>query len=315
MDFIDSALIRLADPASRAAVFDDAALEQMTQSAYDVAALSLSGPYSPVFDKLRLGVSVAPLGVAEGVIRNQNGVPTADVDIQLGGLGPLLPARVDALWYGSIVARAVAADSRIDKVRATFAVGDIDAAIIKDLGALPTDPAALETARRTAVITELKAGMAQPDLLTDGAFDAWLAQIGVASASDLVANRRGTQGTGILQVGFSNPGAGQQATPTALPIVAAILIRDTGFSVAQLLMESKLVRDQLVEQGVAVPTVASLPALNPFLVVWVVPLAVFDDAGWPGTGTTAADLRASRRQQASVWLGPEGIAVAGVEVS
>jgi hypothetical protein len=137
LDFIDSALIRLADPTTRPAMFDNSASEHMTGAAYDAAALSLSGPYSPVFEKVTLGLSVAFLGVVQGVIRSQSGGPSSEVDIQLGGLGPLLPARVDALWYGCIVARVLPADGHINAVRAKFAVDDIDADIVKDLGVLP----------------------------------------------------------------------------------------------------------------------------------------------------------------------------------
>jgi hypothetical protein len=315
VDFIDAALIRLADPSSRANVFDEAALEHMAQAAYDAGALAISGPYSAVFDKLTLGLSAAPLSVVEGVIRNQNGVPTFDVQIQVGGMGPLLPSRVDALWQGSIVVRSVPADSHIDSVQPTFAVADIDAEIVEDLGGLPVDPLALEAERRTRLVAQMKDAMAQPDLLTDESFGAWMAEIGVSSVGELIAGRRGTLAPGVLQVRFSGPGPGAPATPRALPIVAAILIRDAGFSVAQLLMESKMLRDQLTEQGVAVPTTGSLPALHPFLVVWVVPLTVFDDTAWPGSGATAEALRTSRRANASVWLGTEGIAIAGVEVA
>lgn len=314
MDFIDSTLIRLADPATRAGVFDDAALEHMAQAAYDAEALSIIGPYSAVFDKMTLGVSVAPLTVAEGVIRNQNGVPTADIQIHVGGLGPLLPARIDALWYGSIVARTLPTDSHISSAKPRFMIDDVDADIVRDLGALPDDSAGLETARRTRVIAGMKARMAQPDLLTEEMFDQWLAQIGVSSTGDLITNHRGTLAPGVVQIEFSPPAPAQQPSPTPLPVVAAILIRDAGFSVAQLLMESKMVREQLAEQGVAVPAARGLPALNPFLIVWAIPLTVFDDEQWPGSGANAAVLRSSRRENAGAWLGPEGIAIAGVEV-
>jgi hypothetical protein len=313
MDFIDSTLIRLADSTTRAGVFDDAALEHMANAAYDATALSITGPYTAVFDKMTLGSSVAPISVVEGVIRNHAGVPTAELQIQVGGLGPLLPARVDALWYGSIVARTVPTDSRITSVKATSSLTDIDTAIVNDLGGLPADPGALETARRTRVMSQLKAAMAEPDLLTDDSFDRWLHDIGVSTVGDLIINHRGTLAPGVLQVAFTSPAPGQQPTPKPLPIVAAILIRDAGFSVAQLLADSKMVREQLAEQGVAVPAAASLPALNPLLIVWVVPAAVFDDTGWPGTGATTAALRSSRRQNASIWLGAEGIAIAGVD--
>lgn len=208
----------------------------------------------------------------------------------------------------------MASDSHITSVKPTLSVGDIDAAIIHDLGALPADPGALETARRTHVMSTMKSAMAEPDLLTDDSFDQWLKEIGVTSAGDLITNHRGTLMPGVVQVAFAPPIPGQQPTPKALPIVAAIVIRDAGFSVAQLLTESKMVREQLCEQGVAAPSVGSLPALNPFLVIWVIPATVFDDAGWPGTGANEAALRSSRRQNASTWLGPEGIAIAGVDV-
>jgi hypothetical protein len=315
VDFVDSALIRLADPATRAAVFDGAALEQMARAAYDAEALSIEGPYSAVFDRVTLGLSVAPLSVVEGVIRNQNGVPTSDIQIQVSGMGPLLPARVDALWHGSIVARSVPADSHINSVQPRFAVTDIDAEIVEDLGALPADPLALEAERRTRLVTQIRSAMAQPELLTDQSFDAWLAELGVSSVGELITSRRGSMASGVIQVQFSGADPGVQATPRALPIVAAILIRDAGLSVTQLLMESKMVRDQLVEQGVAVPSTGSLPALHPFLVVWVVPLTVFDDTAWPGSGANAEALRSSRRANASVWLGAEGIAIAGVDVA
>ena len=156
--------------------------------------------------------------------------------------------------------------------------------------------------------------MAQPELLTESAFDAWLAQIHVSSVGELVAYQKAGLGSGVLQVEMSVPDPNQLPVPTTLPIAAAVVIRDAGFSVAQLLMESKMVREQLAEQGIAVPTRNSLPALNPFLIVWVIPLTVFDDTAWPGTGVTTEALRASRRHNAGMWLGPEGIAIAGVDV-
>lgn len=313
MNFIDSTLIKLTDPTQRVAVFDQEALAQMAAAAYDASALAMAGPYSAVFDEISFGLSMAPLGTVEGTLRDDKGMPTMNVQLQVGGLGPYLPARVDALWHGSIVAQTISVDSRITSVQAQFATADIDAGIVKSLGSLPADPAALEAARRAAVIAELQAAMAQPDLLTDAAFDAWLVEIGVKSVSDLVANRRGSTIPGVAQVRLSAPGGAQKPLPQPLPIVAAILIRDVGFSVAELLMESKLLREQLVARGVDMPSNSSLPALRPFLVVWVVPSPAFDDTGWPGTGATTAALRLSRRQQASLWLGPEGIAIAAVD--
>jgi hypothetical protein len=312
VDFTDSTLIRIAGAATRSAVFDQEALGQMVAAAYDTSALVVSGPYSAVFDSVSLGTSVAPVGAVEGTIRNEMGVPTADVRLQVGGLGPLLPARVDALWSGSVIAQTVPNASRIQSVTAKFALDDIDAGIIKALGSLPNDPTALEAARRAALMTELQGSMGHPTVLTDLVLDQWLAEIGVTSVGDLIAGHRGSMVPGVVQIRMSGPPQQPIPTPKALPIVAAVVIRDVNFSVAQLLMESKMLREQLTERGIDVPKASSLPALNPFLVVWAVPIAVFDDAAWPGVGGNAAALHTDRRHNASLWLGPEGIAIAGV---
>jgi hypothetical protein len=313
VNFIDTALIRIADPATRAAVFDQPTLEAMAAAAYDSGALLLGGPYSAVFDRFELGLSVSSLGSVEGVFRMPGGVSTGEIQLQLGGLGPLLPMRSDALWVGSIIARTTPLNSRIKSVRASFSIDDIDAAIRADLGALPADPAALEAERRKRLIATMKAAMSQPDLLTDDAFNEWLGRIGATSVSDLLTNHRNVLSSGVLQVGFS-PAADAVAAPAPLPIAATVLIRDQGVSIAQLLFESKMLREQLTERGVVVPAKSSLPALNPFLAVWLLPITVFDDAAWPGAGADQDALRADRRRKAAAWLAPEGIVIAAVTV-
>ncbi|AIE86488.1 hypothetical protein [Fimbriimonas ginsengisoli] len=314
MNFVDATLIRIADPATRAAVFDQAALEQMAQAAYDADALALQGPYTAIFDQVTLGMSISTVGILEGTIRNQSGGMATDIHLQVAGLGPLLPARVDALWKGSVVARTMPSDGHITTVKVRFSVDDIDAEIVKDLGALPPDPADLETERRTRLIAEMRGAMAQPALLTDAAFDNWLSSIGASSVSDLVAHGKGSILPSVLQLQFSAP-PDVAASPRQLPVAAAILIRDIGFSVAELLMQSKMLREQLSDRGIDVPKDRSLPAKNPFLVVWIVPITVFDDPSWPGAGGNQDALRADRRQKAGAWLGPEGIAIAGVSVA
>ena len=311
MEFVDAALIKIADSATRATVFDQTALEQMAAAAYDSTALALQGPYSAVFDQLELGVAISSLGSVEGNFRLPGNPTGGDLHLQFAGLGTLLPMRADALWTGSIVARTTPMQSRIATVRIRFALEDIDAAIRKDLGALPADAAALEAERRKRLLAEMRAAMSEPTLLTDAAFDAWLAGIGAENVSDLLVYHRGTLASGVLQIGFTPP-AGGAPVPTTLPIAAAIMIRDKSASVAQLLMESKMLREQLSERGIAVPAVSGLPARNPFLVVWLVPIAMFDDAAWPGLGGNQNAQRTSRRNNAAAWLGPEGIVIAAL---
>ena len=55
MNFVDSTLVRLATPATRRAVFDDVALRQLAEAAYDSDALALDGPFDAVFDEFSLG--------------------------------------------------------------------------------------------------------------------------------------------------------------------------------------------------------------------------------------------------------------------
>jgi len=311
VDFVDATLIKIANPATRATILDQTTLEQMAAAAYDTSSLVLQGPYSPIFDRFQLGVSVNPIGMVEGMFRMPGMAPGGDIQLQLSGLGPLSPIRGDALWTGSIVARTTPLNGRIASVRVRFSLDDIDAAIRQQLGALPSDAAALEAERRKRFIAQMKAAMAQPDLLTDAAFDEWLAQIGASSVGDLMANHRQTLTSGVLQIGFSQ-GADQQPSPAPLPIAAAILIRDVNASISQLLMESKLLREQLTDRGISIPASSSLPARNPFLVLWLVPMTMFDDPAWPGVGGDQNALRTDRRSKAAAWLAPEGIVIAGV---
>jgi len=313
VDFVDATLIRIGDPATRAAVFDQTTLEQMAQAAYDADALGLEGPFNAVFDQVTLGMSIATVGVLEGMIRNQSGGPATELHLQVAGLGPLLPARVDVLWRGSVVARTVPANSPITSVKLRFVVDDIDKEIIDDLGALPDDPAVLETERRPRLLAKMRGAMAQPALLSDAAFDNWLSSVGASSVNDLIDNHRGSIEPSVMQLQFAPPFDGA-ATPRQLPIAAAILIRDgDGLSIADLLVESKMIREALSEKGIDVARDRSLPAKSPFLVLWVVPITVFDDSDWPGVGGNAAALRLDRRNKAAVWLGAEGIVIVGVE--
>jgi len=80
---------------------------------------------------------------------------------------------------------------------------------------------------------------------SDAALDAWLAQAGAATVGDLIERFPGVDLAGTVAVGFSAPPSIETATPRALPISAALMVRDAGFSVATLLSESKAVLEQL----------------------------------------------------------------------
>src|SRR5690349_18620387 len=163
MNFVDSVIVRLAADATRTSLFDNASLAQLLSAQYDTDTMQLTAPYAPVFDQFELGVSLP-----EGAGANQ--------------------IRVDGFWRGRIVARTAIGGSVVDEVRSSWPDGhQIDAQIISALGSLPADVVALEQERRKRYIALLKAGMAQPDALTDDRFDAALRAAGLDSVGALLA--------------------------------------------------------------------------------------------------------------------------------
>jgi hypothetical protein len=66
VNYVDFTLIRMADPASRASLFDDQTLEQMAVAAYGDETATLSGPYQPVFDEMIIGLSIPNRWTVDG---------------------------------------------------------------------------------------------------------------------------------------------------------------------------------------------------------------------------------------------------------
>ena len=308
MNFSDQTLVRLADPATRATVFDDAALESVVSAAYDADALAVEAPFQAVFDELRLGVAAPRLATADGTWNLAGTVDRTEASFAIAGIGPDV-TRIDALWRGAVVARVVRATATIEDVRTNWpALGTIDADIERDLGALPADPAALEAERRARLIERLRATLDQPARLDDSRVDALLADAGVASVTDLLERHRGTVIPGAATLAFSDAPAPAPA-PLALPVAAAVLIRDQGFSVSQLLADTRLVLERLGPLSLGRAVDPALPVRNALVAVWVVPAETFDDADWPGAtpGMSAPQARAARRAAAARWLAREGI--------
>jgi len=219
----------------------------------------------------------------------------------------------EAAGHGGSVQYVTADVTDEDSVKAAvdFAcepTGGLDAEIIRSLGALPTDQAALEAERRARLLVRLRAGFQQPEALTDAAFDGWLRQLGVASVSDLVARYADQLMTGALQVQFSEPSS-DPPSPRRLPLSAAILVRDRPLDVAQLLADSKLVRDQLDDLGVKPTPDPDSIGRHPVLVIWMIPDVMFDDKDWPGGDGAPSEnaARELRRRTAGRWLAREGI--------
>jgi hypothetical protein len=300
MNYVDTTLLKLADPAQRAGVFNDVGLAQMLSALYDTSTMQTSAPYSPIFDTFELGVPVARAAAFDGYWQSQDGSSRMDARFELTGLFDVSPIRVDALWQGRIVANVALAGSTLTAVGLRWPdAGTIDAQIVAALGSLPSDPVTLETQRRTRYMAELEASMKQPSALTDPIFDSLLASVGARSVGDVIA-ARGTANFAVGQITFSDPGQ-PRAAVDLLPVSAALMISDTGFSIADFLMQTKIVRTQLEPLGLGVSVDPKYPLRTQFLIVWVVPAAVFDDTGWPGA---SPDLRIAA---AGTWLASEGI--------
>ena len=309
MNYVDYTLVRLADAGSRGALFNQDALEQLTYAAYDADAMALGAPYSATFDEVVAGVSMPRRSTAEAVWNLSDGSDRREGRVTLFGLGSDPRIRVDALWRGALVARAVSPLSRITRAIASWSnTGGIDTEIVGAVGALPTDPEALEAARRARLLARLRAGLQQPDALTETAFDHWLVQFGVSSVGELIARHADQLVTAATQVQFS-AAPDEPPLPRRLPLSAAILVRDRPIDLAQLLADSKLVRDQLDDLGVTHRSEPDAVARHAALVIWMIPDATFDDRDWPGGEDAPSESAANqlRRQAAGRWLAREGI--------
>jgi hypothetical protein len=309
VDYVDFTLIRIADPATRASLFDEETLEQMAVAAYGEEAATLTGPYQPVFQEMEIGLSIPSRSTIEGWWHS--GATHHEVRFVVAGIGRESSVRIDALWRGGIIARVTPpAGKIIQEISEWPDPSAIDAEIVAALGALPTDPVALEQERRDRFIARIRAALHQPEALTDPLFDDWLRQLGAASVGDLMTRFRGVVSIGTLRIRYSDPTAAPPS-PRELPITAAVFLRDQPIALADIVSQSKLVREHLREAGVERARDADTSARAPILMVWMVPETVFDDDDWPGgTSGTPAERRLLRRRAAASWLGPQGIAFA-----
>jgi hypothetical protein len=305
VNFVDKTLVALADPASRPATFDQTALEQIVSAGYDAGAMGAQGPYSAVFDEFRLGISTEPEGVLDGTLQPVGTSEQTTARFRLTGIVESNGLRVDALWRGSVVARFARAGDPITAVVTNWpTLGTIDAEVAQaNGGVLPSNPGVLETQRRARFVAHMRVALDQPNLFDDPALDTWLQTVGARSVGDLLENFVGSVDPGTITVTFAPPAA-VSATPQPLPIAAALLVRDAPLSLAELLRESALVRERLRALGAERPADAGLRRTQPVLVIWVIPISVFNDADWPGANPAA------RRANAGAWLAREGIGLA-----
>jgi hypothetical protein len=250
--------------------------------------------------------------VLEGEWAGPGGVDRKELRLRLDGLGSQPPLRVDALWRGSLVVRTLLLRDHIEAVEVDLPSLDVDPDIVADLGQLPTDPQQLEAERRSRVLERLRAGLDQPDAFGEDQLDRLLIGVGAHGVGDLVEHFRRQVQPGSAQVRFTAP-AGGPPTARPLPFTGAVLVRDQGFSLAELLTASRLLRAQAEQLGLEAPPDPAVPRRQRIVVVWVVPGAVFDDDGWPGGDTgSPAEKRAARFRRAGQWLATEGIGLTAV---
>jgi hypothetical protein len=310
VNFEDKTLLALADPTTRSAAFDQPGLESILDAGYDAATMGIAGPFEAVFDSLSLGMAVPPVGSVDGTWRTTGAIEQTDLSVQVAGLGADPAVRLDALWMGSIVARFALGGEAITNVTINWSgAGHVDAEIIAAQGSLPADPTALEQARRARLLAHVQDELDQPAEFTDADLTGWLTRLGASSATDLIEHLLGVADAAAMKISFAAPAAVAE-TPRPLPIAAPILIRDSaGFSLAQLLSDSKSIRERILATGTArAPSNGTRPRQT-VVVVWFLPLSLFDDPDWPGAqaGETPDQARAARRAAASQWLADEGI--------
>jgi hypothetical protein len=311
MDFEDAILVRLADPSTRDAVFDQDGLAAIAAAGYDHP--ELEGPYTAVFEQLDVAVDVTPPARVEGTWQRVGDALPVELRVTVSGLPETASAQLTALWRGAVVARVVPATTPVTAAAAAPVDADqIDAAVVAALGSLPGDPAELEAARREQVRAMLATATGRPVLADDEQFSRWLELVGADSVGAWLALGSRERSPEYVRVAFG-PGTNGTA-PRRLPLTVAVLARGAPASLAGLLADTALLRRRLDEGGYAPAPDPALRQRFPVVVAWVLAASVFDDADWPGGDSGSAEQRRrARRTAAAAWLAERGIAIATVD--
>lgn len=310
MEFSSKTLLTFSDPATAAASFSDEALKAMISASYGIPAAVLTGTATARFDR----IDFAPFAgqATSEITAEHHAIYRGDPP---GPLASGLNARIDVLWTGAITVSAAfpQAEIGVDRVAAPDLSG-IDAAIPVPA---PTDPSALEAARRAVVIERLKASAQNPASVTDTTLDAWLAQAGLASVSDFLARAAvATVPMRQFVLLFTPPSGTVAPAPVSFPVAAAVLIRDVAapdFQLADLMQASRAAQARLELEGVAPKPAGEGIPRGRSVVLLLVAATWFDDSDWPGgTSGNAAARRAARITKATGWLATQGIALVPV---
>ena len=307
MNFVDSTFVALADEQTRRGVFDATALGHMLEATYDADSMGpFQGQLEPLFDEFELGFALPQLATLDGSWSATGGVERTEARFQLAGLPGDGGARVDGVWRGAILARFRRVGEAITNASMAWPEKEtVDAAVAAANGGVLPTGAALEQGRKAALLAQVRASLHEPSHFVDEAFEALIETSGATSVGDFLERYRTPDHAAVIQLTHAEP-ASLSATRERLPIAAVLLIRDQPLSVADLLRDSKTIRERLKQLGLERPPDGSLRLRNPIIVVWVVPATVFDDPDWPGADGDA------RRKAAGKWLAREGIGLAAV---
>jgi hypothetical protein len=302
VDFEDLAISIACDDFAGSGILAEAGLRNAILSSYNLNGQVPAGPFTYGYDELTTG----GFGFTETEFRGQAVDRGSEIRIAHEAAAP---ARIDLLWRGKIRASAAYPLARVDvESMAAVGISGLDADIP---GTPPTDPAALEAARRTALLARFKAVANDPDALDDGAIEQLLRDSEAGSVSDLMALDGGAARFSELVLSLTEIPGSSTARAQDFPVACAILMRDVSLpanTLSSLLQATRAVLARLDQAGFAPRAAADLPA-GRACAVWTVDAAWFDQNGWPGTGPNPTALRNSRIARAGAWLARQGIAL------
>ncbi|MFC3077462.1 hypothetical protein ACFODL_05100 [Phenylobacterium terrae] len=314
MHFEDRTLVRMADPASREALFSPVVAERLLSAAFGPNPL-LTQPFSASVTHVALGVSAGAGPSLRGHWRFPDGRPGGDAEAVVLGLAAasgVLPAIVDGL----VAATMSPVTGRIAEVSGrTAELPRLEALDAGATAAERADPARLESRRRLQ-LAKAVAGAGLDDADARLVADQWLSAAGAGSVAELLEAAAGPAGVERLSLKyeFTEPQAPAQQ---AARFVAGVVISDLAGPEPSLLEILRISRDlqrAIMATGRSTGPLGGLQPLRPAPVIWFVPAQSFEDADWPGPAGGSNAQRASARQaRAAAWLADQGVALAGVE--
>lgn len=304
MQFEDRILVQLGDAASRQALFTPGLAERLV-----AAAFGPDGPYAAPFS---FGATAATLGVRaaedlrlRATWRMADGRVGGEVDAMLPSFSASEPGVVAAVVEGTVAASMAPVTGRIAAMDARTAELPSLAAIEAGVPAADrADPAAHERRRRVLLGQAVGGALAEDEALVLA--ERTLAGAGAGTVAEFLASPAGPAAVARLALRYelTDPGPAAQH---AAQFVAGVLVRDLAApGIASLLQQSRELQRAMRGAGRGTAPLAGLAPRHAVPVIWLIPLAGFGDADWPGADEAAREARAA------AWLAEQGVALMGV---